>query len=329
MGEQQQQTIYVEGLGFIPLATGQTPQDAIAAAQSKRTGQSDVEADALTQQRSEHAGLSAEGGDPNDFVGPQQTGFLGFRNPGDDRSEDVGVNVPPLPRDAAEALMRTFPQMAGLIAQFIPGGKAASFLVPAGISLAQQKWNGEALDPTEAVLEGAMSFGANRVGAGVGAVGKAGRGKVTRALGLKGAEKTDAAIQELTDLAIKEGAEMTEEGADAIRAAGTRRLPSGVKVTSRAHKTLADTLDRTRLDYETAPNRITLWPQEAAANWLRAPARQLAMGRRMANPAFGVSTASHIAPSVESLIRLALMGAAAQEEPPMQTSRGPVRRRLK
>lgn len=291
----------------------------------------DVEADALNEQRRQHAlpdGTSVDlsGGDA--FVGPREHGFFGLRNPGDDRTKDVGLDVPPMASEDATNLFAMFPQLAGLAAQFVPGGKTASFAVPTSVELIRQLLSGEDLNPLDAAIEGIQGFAANRVGAGVAGIGNKGRDMVTRSLALRGVNKSDKAIKELTDLAINEGAEMTQEGARAIRTAGRQTLPNGVKLTSKPHMALADTLDAARLEAATSPNRITFWPQEALANALRQGPRELRMGRALANPVAGVSTASHLAPSVEAAMRLKLIQMAGNE-PPLHSSRGPVRRRLK
>lgn len=290
----------------------------------------DVEADALNTQRRQHAlpdGTSVEVGGDEDFVGPKQQGFFGLRAPGDNRSGDVGFDVPSLSKEDATNLAAMFPQLAGLAAQFVPGGKLASFAVPTAVSLIQQLLSGDELNPLDASLEGIQGFAANRVGAGVGAIGSSGLSKITRALGF-GSGASDAEVKALTDLAVKEGAEMTPEGANAIRAAGKSTLPNGVKVSSKPHAALADQLDTARQAAERSPNRITFWPQEAAANYLRTPARQLAIGRRMVNPVGDLSMESHIAPTIEALMRAKLIQQAGKE-PDMQSSRGPKRRRLK
>lgn len=290
---------------------------------------SDVEADALNQQRRAHSAPP-----PVQLEGPiDQPGMvLGIEHPGGDDSKNFGLTMPPMAQEDAESMFQDFPQIIGLLAQLVPQlrGAKAAVAIPSAIEAARQWWEGEEIDPVDIGVEGMKGLTARAVGRGVEKVGEKGVDLVTRSLSLGG--KSDAAIEALPQLAIKEGAKMTKEGANAIRAAGTRRLANGVTVKNKAHLELADALDEARRKFQTAPNRITFWPQEAMANAIRQAPRELAIGRRMAAP-FGVSTSGVIAPAAQTLMHLKLIQLANAmgdgEEPPLEGSRGPVRRTLR
>lgn len=326
----QQQTIYVDGLGFIPIEPGQTPQAAIAAAQQSRRRETPGETPGEMPLAVSHGAPMTATIDPN-----AEHGFLGVQGP--DADQQFGISLPPLAQEDAAAILNTFPQLAGLIAQFFGPGKAAtgligasrSFAVPAFVDMLQSVLSGEEIDPVGAALHGvggATAFGAGRF---VNKIGKTGEEKVLRSLGLQGAEKTDDAIETLPKIAIREGAPMTKEGAETIRRQGTKTLANKVVVKDKRYSKLAELMDRARLNDATAPNRMTLWPQEAIANYFRRAPREFRMGQYMANPIGGLGTREHIGPALEAMIRLKLAEMSVPNEPSLHSSRGPVRRPLR
>lgn len=293
---------------------------------------SDVEADALNQQRRQHA---LPDGTTVAFEGPiEQLQTLSIEHPGGDDSKNFGLTPPPqMAETDAEGMFDQFPQIIGLLAQLVPQlrGAKAAFAVPSALEAARQWWEGEEIDPLNIAVEGAKGLTARGVGRGFEKVGEKGVDLVTRSLSLGG--KSDAAIKTLPKIAIKEGAEMTEDGANAIRATGTRRLANGVTIRDKNYHELADSMDKARRQFQTAPNRITFWPQEAMANAIRQAPRELRIGRRMAAP-FGIDTAGTIAPGAQALAHLKLIQLAnamndSGEEPSLEGSRGPVRRPLR
>lgn len=285
---QQSQIIYVEGKGFIPIQSGQTVQDAIAAAgagASEKAGVGDLSLDA--------------GG--NKF----------------------GVSLPPMPEGDATNALKAIPQIGGLIAQFTPMGKmgmTASAALPALIELIRQKVSGEEIDPIDIGVQGAFGGAAKLAGNAVHSVGRMGEDKILKALNL-GGDASDVAIETLPKRAIKEGARLTKESEAAIRAKGQATASGGLEE-------LADAMGSARRADAVSPSRTTFWPQEAAANWLRKPARQMAMGQNMVKPLGLADTRETIAPGIEASLRALLAAISGQggDEMPMDTSRGPRRR---
>ena len=280
-----QQTIYVEGLGFIPIASGQTPQDAIAAAQQGRGSR-------------------------------EQSGSLGIGNPMGD--ESVGFNLPPVAGGDASAILKAFPQLAGLIASFTTQGKSLKMAagVPSVVDIIMQAagltGDGD-IDPVHAAGQGAMGVGGKWTGDLIGGISRQGGEKVIKALGL-GADATDPQMKMLKKLALEENARLTEGSEAAIRGKGQATAAQG-------YTQLADAMGVARRADARAPARMTLWPQEAAANYLRRAPRQMAMGQTMAK-------AGAAAMPAETALRLALAALQARTgaEPPMATSRGTRRR---
>ena len=270
-----QQMIYVEGLGFIPIQSGQTPQQAIATAS---------------------AGKSKDAG----------VGNLGL----DAGNQRMGVSLPPMDQGSATNALRAIPQAAGMVAQFTPLGKAgyaANAAVPSIIEVIRQVLSGEPIDPVSVGAQGAMGAGSRLAGRAVEGVGNMGIDKILKALGL-GSDATDASITMLPKLAVQEGARLTKASEGAIRNKAVNTASGGLEE-------LADQMGTARRAAEVAPSRITFWPQEAAANYLRDPRRQMAMGQNMVSP-FGLAdTKTQIAPTVEAMLRAALAERSTKQGP--------------
>lgn len=286
-----QQTIYVDGIGFVPIESGQTPQEAIAAAESRRTR-------------------------------------IGIESP----MGSVGLNLPSAPDDPSESRMgeqlaAAFPQLAGIVASFTPQGRGikAAAGVPAVLdAVIQAVMNGVGnVDPVQSAAQGAMGVAGKWTGDTVRGVGNAGENMVRRSLNLSGDLKNEVAEEVLPKLALRENARMTKEGVQRIRDKAEATGAGGLE-------DLAEAMGKARLDAATAPSRITLWPNELVANFVRQAPREMAIGRTLAKP-LGVGTREVIAPTAETGMRAILALLASQmgaggEEPAMETSRGPRRR---
>ena len=242
-----QQTIYVDGLGFIPIVSGQTPQDAIASAQQKR-GTSGV------------GGLLNSPGQPFDNT-------LG---PGDEGPQQSPMSG----QDLVMSMIKVVPQLAGLLLS--RGGAGMAFGVPALTDVGTQALTKgvDEIDPMQSIGQGTLGLGAHGVGRSAPWLVKQGGEKVVKALGLQGA--SDPTIKSMQNLAIKEGARLTEASEDAIRAKAVNTASGGLEE-------LADTMGAARRADATAPSRITFWPQEAAANYVRRAPRQMSIGQNMVN----------------------------------------------
>jgi hypothetical protein len=271
---QQQQIIYVYGKGFIPIQSGQTVQDAIATAPQTR----------------EAAGV----------------GTLGFEA-GD---EQFGLSLPPVPKGDAEQMLDAIPQLAGLLAQFSPLGKTykGAAGVPAFVDMVMQLMQGggdvSQIDPTQTALHAAGGVGGKAVGDVIGGVGQMGKDKILRSLNLSGDLKNEAAEEMLPRLAMRERAQMTKPGIQAIRDKAAATGAGGLE-------DLADAMGKSRLDAATAKTKTTFWPNELLSNFLNQPARQMALGQSMAQP-FGVNTSETLAPVGEASVRAFMAWIASQ-----------------
>jgi len=249
-------------------------------------------------------------------VGPREQAQLGFTGPGGQfagLSMDAGALG-----DVNAKVYEALPQIAGLIAQFIPAlrGAKASFMIPAVVDAIEQKLQGEDFDLESALGHGALGLGAHGVGAGVGAVGNMGKSLVTKALDLPGAGFANRTAEELLPkLAIREGAEMTIPGVDKVAGKAAATGSGGLQ-------DLADALEHARMKSSLGPlgggGGIM-----AAVRDIFSPPRQLAAGQAMAEP-FGVSTAETIAPTAEAGVRALMAWLSSQV--PQQTQRRPLPR---
>ena len=274
-----QQIIYVDGLGFIPIVSGQTPQDAIAAAQSKR-------------------------------------GTLGVSNPMNP-DQSVGVSLPPMPGDAASDALDAIPQMAGLAAQFTPIGRGlkGATAIPAIAEAVMQMIRGEGFDPVAIGAQGSGGAISRGVGAGVEKIGQGGKSMILRSLGLQGPLKNEVAEEMLPNLVLRENAKMTKPGVQAIRDKAKATGAGGLEE-------LGEAMGAARLNAATDSSRITGWPHEMVANFIRRPPRVMAIGKALTEP-FGVNTSETLAPAVEAIMRLLMGSVAAETDTPVT---GPRRR---
>ena len=252
---------------------------------------------------------------------------IGLQNP---LSEDQFVGLDLGSKAAAGSvgadMLRAAPQVAGMIGQFTPAGKTykGAMAVPALVDMVMQMieqgtLNPLDVDPVRAGAQGLAGGFGKSVGGAIGKALPAGKSLIRRSLDVPEEMQNRAAEEMLPNLVIKEGAKLTREGVDAIANKATQTGAGGLQ-------DLAEVMERARLRGEFAPPRMTLWPQEAAANIARKPARTMAMGKTLA----GVG---RMAPGAElstrALMALLASQADAGAEPPMETSRGPVRRSQK
>lgn len=299
---QQQQIIYVEGKGFIPIQSGQTVQQAIALAQPTQSG---AEWD----------------------TGPAREGTsLSIKGPMDGQS--VGFGLPPVPKEGAEQILDAFPQIAGLIAQFTPLGKGykGAAGVPAVIDAIMQALESGGdltkINPLEIGMHAAGGVVGKGAGDVIGGVGRMGEEKILRSLNLSGKLKNESAEEMLPKLAMREKAQITKPGVQAIRDKAAATGSGGLEE-------LGEAMGKSRLDAATAKTKTTFWPNELLSNFLNQPARQMAAGQAMAQP-FGVNTAETLAPGGEAGVRALLAYIASQlgggAQPPVEAPSGPQRR---
>lgn len=313
----QQDTIRV---GVVPSMIGAEGVDPIVVEVPRNTSPNEIQALALSLAKQQH---TAER-DPARSVGlSMPTG------------DSLGLQLPAgAMESAAPSIVDASGQLAGLVAGMYPAGrglKAATAIPMLVDAVMQAVTKGPSnIDIMQSAEHGAFGGGARIVGKGAELTGKVGEGKVLRAFGLEGADKTKVLADNLPRIAIREGAEMSDEGIAALRQNARKTLPSGVKTTDKGMTKLADVMDKQLLTSRTSPNRMTPWIPEAASKFAGRAPRQLKMGRRMAAP-FGVDMQSEIAPNLEQLLRLlaAQHMAGGPDEPSMETSRGPVRRSQK
>jgi hypothetical protein len=236
-----------------------------------------------------------------------KVGKIGITNPAADPMADpfsqhdkVGFQMPPLEHEDAARILKAFPQMAALVAQFTaPGrvGMGASVGIPAMIELVRQASSGEPLDATEAATQGAFG-GASRLGGNVlRAVGKGGQNLVRRSLNLGKSPfaYNEVAEQMLPQMALDEGASMTKAGVDTVRKKAAATGLGGMQ-------DLADVLEKGRYDAENAPALSGGGLMTLITRFLDNP-RQLKIGQQMAQPLGIANTEKTIAPGVEGLMR--------------------------
>ena len=244
-------------------------------------------------------------------------------------NQSFGVDLPPVPGDDANDMLSAFPQLAGILASLTPQGRTLKGAagVPAILDAVIQaitKGVGN-VDPVQSGAQAAMGLVGHGVGKGVGAVGNMGESKILRSLNLTGDMVNDASIKALPKMAIKEGARLTEASEAAIRNKAKNTASGGLEE-------LADAMGQSRRSAAVAPSRTTFWPNEMAANYLREPSRQMAMGQNMVKPLGLAGTREVLAPTAETGVRALLallasqMGGGESEEPALETSRGPRRR---
>ena len=273
------QVIYVDGLGFIPIASGQTPQDAIAAAQGKR-------------------GPGDQGGSLGVGAGGN---FAGLQMP---QSMEQGVPGSGGPED----ILRAFPQLAGIIAQFTPVGKAgyaANAAVPAVADIVMRAIRGEPFDVESAVTNGAMGMAGKATGNLIGGAGRGGEGIVRRSLNLKSGPfaYNEVAEDMIPKRLITEKAKMTKPGVAAMEAKAQATGSGGMA-------DAAEALKKARYDADNAPN-MGGGGIMAMISDLIGPPRQMEIGSAINKP-FGISTEKAIAPAAETGLR-ALMALIASQ----------------
>ena len=254
-------------------------------------------------------------------------GDLTIRNPLSN-DQQVGFDLPPVAGEDASAMLQAFPQIAGILAQFTPPGRsmAGAVGIPAVIDMIIQavtKGVGE-VDPMQTAVQGAFGGMGRTGGNAMRWLGDAGEEKILKALNLTGDFVNDTSIKVLPKLAIREGAQLTEPGVKKVADKAARTGLGGLEE-------LADAMGQARRRDLVAPARTTFWPNEMAANWLRKAPRQMAMGQRMVAPIPGVGSREVLAPTTEASIKALMALVAGQigagdEEPPLETSRGPRRR---
>jgi len=237
----------------------------------------------------------------------------------------AGVELPPGSGEAGADILRGIPQVAGMLAALVPQGRGlkAATAIPAIIDAVMQAVTKGPLnvDPMQSATQGAIGAGARMVGKGAEWAGDLGDSKILRSLRLNPSETTDASITMLPKLAKEEGARLTKASEGAIRRKAQQTGAGGLEE-------LADAMGKSRRGEAVAPSRDSGWLNEIVMNFLRRPHRQMAMGQALSNP-FGVDMKSKIAPLLEQAIRgsaAQYMGGQPDDEPPMETSRGPRRR---
>lgn len=287
---QQQQIIYVDGKGFIPIQSGQTVQDAIAAAGGAEPAARPAGATQAVQST------------------------LGLQLPEQDQYQDDGRMAD---------ILRSVPQIAGLIASFTPAGRTAKAAigVPAGAEALMQAIrkaiSGEDFDPVEMAAQGGMGLLGKGVGDVVGKVGRGGEGMVRRTLGLTDGD--EVLEQEIPKRLIKEKAEMSIPGVAKLREKADATGDPWLKEAT-------DALAKARYKANNSPNLNAGGLMSMAGDALLPVERQMSVGSAAAAP-FGVSTEKVIAPTIESAIRslmayLSSLGSPSDEPPPV----GPRRR---
>ena len=136
--------------------------------------------------------------------------------------QTFGFQMPPsMPEGAAQDILNAFPQLAGIIAQFTPVGRAGykgAAAVPAIADMVMKAIRGEELDPVSAGGNALGGMAGHGVGKTIAGVGNIGTGVVRRSLGLFGDYKNRAMEEMAPKLAIREKVKMTIPGVDALRA---------------------------------------------------------------------------------------------------------------
>lgn len=277
---QQSKIIYVDGKGFIPIQSGQTVQDAIAAAGGDGSNELSIQSPAPGQ------------------------ASVGFKMPSGELEQGPEGSGGP------EDIIRAFPQIAGLIAMMTPMGRAgrgamatrgerwasygADAGVPALVDMATRALQGEDLDVGSAVQQGAIGTMARPVGAVARRFARGGEGMVRRSLGLTDGD--EVLEQEIPKRLIKEKAEMSIPGVAKLREKVDATKDPWLKES-------ADALAKARYKANNSPNLNAGGLMSMAGDVLLPPERQFGVGSAVAAP-FGVSTEKYLAPIIEGLARI-------------------------
>ena len=256
-------------------------------------------------------------------------GSLGLTNPVS--GETQGINLPPVPGDDATAMLKSIPQIAGLLASFHPATRSswgAAAGIPGVIDMimqAAEKGIGN-VDPMQSIVQGGMGMAGKAAGGWAEGAGRniasQGGQKIIKSLRLP-SDTSDQSIDMLRNLAVKEGAQLTKGSEAAIRTGATQTLPNGVRVTSKPHIALADAMGSARRADALAPPRMTLWPQEAIANWSRRAPRQMRAGQAMVR---GGRNLEGNAKGLEAMVRSIMAYLAGQDSGADSEATGPRRR---
>ena len=223
--------------------------------------------------------------------------------------------------------MRASGQIAGMLAQFLPQGKAlgasykGAMTVPTLVDLVMQMIEKETLnplevDPVRSGVNAAAGGFSKAVGNTIARAKPAGESFIRKSLAVPDDMQNRAAETMLPKLVLQENAKMTREGVDAIADKAARTSAGGMQ-------DLAEVMERARLKGEFEPLRLTLWPQEAGTNLARRPPRTMGLGKKLARVGQAAPAAEL---STRALMALLASQGGAGDEPPMETSRGPRRR---
>lgn len=252
---------------------------------------------------------------------------VGFQGPLDDQFAGLDLGSKAAAGKVGSEMLLAAPQIAGMVAQFFPMGKAVgktyrgAMAVPALVDAVMQMieqgtLNPLDVNPVQAAVQGMAGGFGKSVGGAIGKALPAGKSLIRRSLDVPEEMQNRAAEEMLPNLVIKEGAKLTREGVDAVANKAAQTGAGGLQ-------DLAEVMERARLKGEFAPPRMTLWPQEAVANIARKPARTMGIGKTLARVG---KTAPGAELSTRALMALLASQADAGAEPPMETSRGPRRR---
>lgn len=321
------QVVYIPGQGFVALAPGASAGDLAA-------------------------------GEAVPSIGPSMQGGGG---------RSVGLTAPLEGEDqgAIARVLAASPQLAGLLATFIPGvrelGVAGAFAVPAATEAVRQLIGGEAMDPLAMAGEGALGVAGHGIGRGIAKVGSTGKNMVRRALFGGRPQATLKEVEGLTDLAIAEKARLVNELPKSPRIPGgdADLIRRAVVAENAGQASRAGALeDLSRLVGSQALRARTgssVLPQALAGGGMagvvgtaagipaqataaaspilgaisaHAPTR-MAVGSALAAP-FGASTEQTVAPAGERLFRALLSWLESQQTPtPMSSHTAGPRRRMR
>lgn len=229
--------------------------------------------------------------------------------------QSVGFELPPsMAGGDASAILKAFPQIAGLVASFLPGARSAkmAFGVPAGAEVATQMVTGQELDPMSAIGQGTLGVVGHVVGATGRKIARGGENTVRRALNLRAPFDTRGAEFVIPKAAIHERASMTIPGVDAIK-------DKAARTGSRSLESLGEVLERARSESAHSPYIQEGIGTVGLLSHLVDPPKQLKIGEAMAAP-FGVP-GENIAQGSEGLLRTilaylaSLRGGVASEAP--------------
>ncbi len=250
---------------------------------------------------------------------------LGISGP---NGQFAGIDLPAEGVSEANAdILKALPQIAGLMAQFTPVGRAGmkgAAFVPMAVDAIQQLIHGDGFDPMRSAQEGLEGMVGHGTGKMISGIGKAGTGVVRRSLGISGDYANRTAEELLPKLAIKEGASMTKEGVDRIAAKADQ---TGLGLMD----DLAHVLENARMNDSLGKNFQGGGVMSAIMH-LISPPKQLKIGQAMAAP-FGADTEKTLAPAGEAGLRslmayLESLVGGSTPEPPTEAP-GPQRRPLR